>query len=78
MNVLTIYSEKYDLKENVINDGMSNKAFLDTDNQIGAYFSCADEALDYVANNNIPIHRIDFNYVDRKGVQMFKKFEVAR
>ena len=78
MNTLTIYTEKYDLDENVVNNGMSGKAFLDMDNKIGVPFNCIDSALEYVMDNDIPIHRIDFNYVAKDGVQMFRKFMVNR
>ena len=77
MNTLTIYSGKYDLNENIVNGGMSGKAFLDMDDKLGTPFCCIDDALDYLMENNIPIHRIEFNYVDKDGAQMFRKFEVA-
>lgn len=77
MTTLTIYTEKYDLNENAVNNGMSGKAFLDMDNKLGTPFDNMDSALDYLMENNIPIHRIEFNYVDKDGVQMFRKFEVA-
>lgn len=77
MNTLTIYSEKYDLNENIVNGGMSGKAFLDMDNKLGTPFNNLDSALDYLMKNNIPIHRIEFNYLDKDGVQMFRKFDVT-
>lgn len=77
MNTLTIYSGKYDLNENIVNGGMSGKAFLDMDNKLGMPFTNMDDALDYVKDNDIPIHRIEFNYVDKDGVQMFRKFDVV-
>ena len=77
MNILTIYSQKYDLNENMVNNGLSGKAFLDMDNKIGTPFTCIDDALDYIAQNNTPVHGIEFNYVDEAGVQMFRKLEVA-
>ncbi len=77
MNTLTIYSGRYDLNENMVNGGMSGKAFLDMDNKMGTPFNSMDSALDYLMENNIPIHRIEFNYVDKDGVQMFSKFDVA-
>ena len=76
MTTLTIYTEKYDLKENVANNGMSGKAFLDMDNKLGTPFNSVDDALDYAINNNIAINRIEFDYVDSEGYQSFKKFEV--
>lgn len=76
MTTLTIYTEKYDLKENVVNNGMSGKAFLDMDNKLGTPFNSVDDALDYAINNNIAINRIEFDYVDSEGYQSFKKFEV--
>jgi hypothetical protein len=77
MTTLTIYTPDYDKYEDVVNNGMSNKAFLDMDNKLGTPFDNLDSALDYVFNNNISIHRIEFNYVDKDGVQMFKKFDVV-
>ena len=76
MTTLTIYTEKYDLKENVANNGMSGKAFLDMDNKLGTPFNSVDDALDYAINNNIAINRIEFDYMDSEGYQSFKKFEV--
>ena len=76
MTTLTIYTEKYDLKENVANNGMSGKAFLDMDNKLGTPFNSVDDALEYAINNNIAINRIEFDYVDSEGYQSFKKFEV--
>ena len=76
MTSLTIYTEKYDLKENVANNGMSGKAFLAMDNKLGTPFNSVDDALDYAINNNIAINRIEFDYVDSEGYQSFKKFEV--
>ncbi len=77
MNTLTIYSRRYDLNENVTNGGMSGKAFLDIDNKLGTPFINMDSALDYLMENNIPIHRIEFNYMDKYGIQMFKRFDVV-
>lgn len=76
MTTLTIYTEKYDLKENVVNNGMSGKAFLDMDNKLGTPFNNVDAALEYAIANCIPINRIEFDYVDADGYQSFKKFEV--
>lgn len=76
MTTLTIYTEKYDLKENVVGNGMSGKAFLDMDNKLGTPFNNVDDALEYAIANCISINRIEFNYVDADGYQSFKKFEV--
>ena len=76
MTTLTIYTDKFDSQENILNDGMSGKAFLDMDNQLGRPFLSIDEALEYVIENNIPIDGIDFNYLNKDGIQMFKKFNV--
>lgn len=77
MNTLNIYSQKYDLDENIINGGLSGKVFLDKTNEQGISFDCIDNALDYISINNIPIHMIEFNYVDNNKIQMFKKFEIV-
>lgn len=76
MTTLTIYSSKYDSKENVVNNGMSGRAFLDMDNRLGTPFDCLDDALEYAIANCIPINRIEFDYMDKDGYQSFKKFEV--
>lgn len=76
MTTLTIYTEKYDLNENVVNNGMSGRAFLDVNDKTGTTFEKIDDALNYICTNCIPVHRVEFNYVNEKGVQMFKKFEV--
>lgn len=76
MTVLTIYSNKYDKDQDVVNNGLSDKVFLDIDNQFGNSFPGLDEALEYCYNNNINIHRIDFNYQTQDGIQMFQKFKV--
>ena len=77
MNTLTIYSPDYDSKENIVNNGMSGKAFLDMDNRIGKPFPDMDKALDYIVENNINIDQIEFNYLS-EDAQMFKKFNVSR
>lgn len=76
MTTLTIYTDKFDSQENILNDGMSGKAFLDMDNQLGIPFNDTDEAMEYAVENNISITRIEFNYLNKDGVQMFKKFNV--
>lgn len=78
MTTLTIYSSKYDKDENVVNGGMSGKAFLDMDNRLGMSFNSMDDSLDYVFRNDIPIDRIEFNYVDENGIQMFRKYSVGQ
>ena len=77
MNTLTIYTPDYDSKENIVNNGMSGKAFLDMDNRIGTPFPDMDKALEYIVENNITIDRIEFNYLS-EDTQMFKKFNVSR
>ena len=78
MNTLTIYTEKYDLDENVVNNGMSGKAFLDIDNKLGTPFLSLDNAMEYIVENDIKVHRLEINYVDEDGSQMFKRFNVAQ
>lgn len=74
MTTLTIYTEKYDFGENVVNNGMSGKVFLDMNNSNGKSFNNLDEALDYICINCIPIDKIEFDYIDKNGFQMFSKF----
>ena len=76
MNTLTIYTPDYDSKENIVNNGMSGKAFLDMDNRIGTPFPDMDKALEYIVENNITIDQIEFNYLS-EDTQMFKKFYVS-
>lgn len=76
MTTLSIYTDKYDSNENIMNNGLSGKAFLDIDNQFGNSFTDLDEALDYCLTNNIEVHRIEFNYLSTDGIQMFRKFKI--
>ena len=78
MTTLAIYTEKYDLKENVVNNGMSGKAFLDMDNKLGTPFVNLDNAMEYIVENDIQVHRSEINYVDKAGIQMFKRFNVSK
>ena len=77
MTTLTIYTEKYDLNENVVNNGMSGRAFLDMDNRLGTPFVNLDNAMEYIVENDIPVHRLEINYVGEDGIQMFKRFNVS-
>ena len=78
MTTLTIYTPNYDKDENVVNGGMSNKAFLDMDNKLGTPFNSIDSALEYIFDNNLSVDRIEFNYVGVDGIQMFQKYNVAQ
>lgn len=78
MTTLTIYTEKYDLNENVVNNGMSGRAFLDMDNRLGTPFVNLDNAIEYIVENDIPVHRLEINYVSDDGIQMFKRFNVSQ
>ena len=78
MTTLTIYTPDYDKDDDVVNDGMSNKAFLDIDNQLGIPFNSIDSALEYIFDNNTSVDRIEFNYVGANGIQMFHKFNVSQ
>lgn len=78
MTTLTIYSNNFDEKDGIANNGMSGKAFLDVDNLTGVPFDNMDTALDYITTNNVEIHRVEFNYVDKSGVQVFKKFMIGQ
>ena len=78
MTTLTIYTEKYDLNENVVNNGMSGRAFLDMDNKLGTPFNCLNNAMEYIVENNIQVHRLELNYVDKNGIQLFRRFNVTQ
>ena len=75
MNILTIYSERYDKNENIINNGMSGKVFIEDGNS-GKEFKAIDEALDFIEKSKISIDRIDFNYIGDYGIQKFWKFQI--
>jgi hypothetical protein len=81
MVVLTIYTDRFDLRENVYGKGMSGKVFLEEANgnsDSGQEFKAVDAALDYCEKNNINIDRIDFHYLGDYEVQRFKKFIVQK
>ena len=78
MTTLTIYTEKYDLDKNVVNNGMSGMAFLDMDNKLGTPFNCLNNAMEYIVENNIQVHRLELNYVDKNGIQLFRRFNVTQ
>ena len=78
MTTLTVYSSNFDKGEAIVNNGMSGKVYLDMDNMLGMQFKDMDEALEYIVNTNLPIQRIEFNYVDKDGIQMFKRFMVEQ
>ena len=79
MDVLTIYTKKFDSCENVYGGGMSGKVFLESWNgnqDGGAGFNSLDEALDYCENNGKKPDRIDIHYLGEGGIQRFWKFNV--
>ena len=77
MTVLTIYTNRFDTRENVFGNGMSGKVFLeesDENGESGASFASIDEALDYCVNNKTKVDRIEFMYLSNDGTQKFAKF----
>ena len=80
MVVLTIYTDRFDSRENVYGNGMSGKVFLEEisgeNAESGHQFKAIDEALAYCEKNKIDIDRIDFNYLGNYEVQRFWKFNV--
>lgn len=79
MVVLTIYTERFDTKENVYGKGMSGKVFLEEENgnaESGQEFMAVDEALAYCEKNKVSIDRIDFHYLGDYELQKFWKFNV--
>ena len=79
MTVLTIYTNRFDSRENVFGNGMSGKAFLeswDDNKEDGASFPSIDEALDYCETSGKKPDRIDFNYLGNDGSQKFWKLTV--
>ena len=59
MVVLTIYTDRFDSRENVCGNGMSGKVFLDIidgkDDESGQEFNSLDEALEYAWEKNVEI-----------------------
>lgn len=79
MTTLTIYTHNYDSNENIINDGMSDCAYIDMDNKFGIPFTSLDSALEYCVENEIEPDMIEMNYLSPKnGIQMFKKFKISK
>ena len=79
MVVLTIYTDRFDSRENVCGRGMSGKVFLEEANgnsESGQEFMAVDDALAYCEKNSINIDRIDFHYLGNYEVQKFWKFNV--
>lgn len=77
MTTLTLYTENYDLKENIVNRGMSGLAFIDIDDEVGMSFKSLDEALDYCTKSDINLNAFEINYLSQDGIQMFKKFKIV-
>lgn len=77
MTTLTLYTENYDSKENIVNNGMSSMAFIDIDDEIGMSFKSLDEALDYCTKSDINLNTFEINYLSHNGIQMFKKFKIV-
>jgi len=76
--ILTIYTDKYDSQEDVVNGGMSGKAFIDNlPEGTGVEFKCIDDALQFANDTGIEIGRIDLHYLDNGGCQSFWKFNIA-
>ena len=81
MVVVTIYTDRFDSRENVYGKGMSGKVFLEEasgNSESGQEFMAVDAALDYCEKNKIDIDRIDFHYLGDYEVQRFKKFIVQK
>lgn len=74
---LTIYTDLYDSKENVIGTGMSGKVFLDKSNGTGQEFKTVDSALEWTWDNNVDIDRIEICYLNSNDDQMVRRFTVA-
>lgn len=81
MVVLTIYTDRFDSRENIYGSGMSGKVFLEgaggTGN-CGQEFITVDDAFTYCDKNKIDIDRIDYHYLGDYEVQRFKKFIVQK
>lgn len=77
MLVLTIYTDRFDSKENVCGNGMSGKVFLE-DYEHGQEFNSIDEAMEHCEKNSIKIDRIDFHYLGNDDNQKFWKFNIQQ
>lgn len=75
MNILTIYTPDYDDGENMVNNGMSGKAFLDVDGMAGIPFCSITSAISHIVENDVQIDQIEFDYPSKDG-QKFKKFRI--
>lgn len=76
---LTIYTDKFDSRENVCGNGMSGKVFLDIigkEDESGQEFNSLDEALEYAWEKNVEIDRVLINYLHSNGNQMYKRFNI--
>lgn len=81
MVVLTIYTDRFDSRENVYGNGMSGKVFLEEiagNSESGQEFRAIDEALAHCEKKHINIDRIDFHYLGDYEVQKFWKFNVQK
>jgi len=78
---LTIYTNKFDSRENVCGNGMSGKVFIDIMGNVdesGQEFNSLDDALEYACKNNVTISHILINYLGTDGTQMFRRFCISQ
>lgn len=73
MVVLTIYTNEYDSREDIVGNGMSGKVFLEGSGT-GREFKTVDEALDHCVEHGINIDQLAIMYLSADGGQKFMRF----
>ena len=80
---LTIYTDKFDSRENVVGNGMSGKVFLDmvgedeeTHGETGQEFQSLDDAMEAIGKMDRGIDSLDVMYLASDGTQRYARFLV--
>lgn len=81
VTTLTIYTDRFDSRENICGNGMSGKVFLESygeNSEDGTAFSSVDEALDYCIEHKMSIDQLVFMYLSEDGNQKFMRFNTLK
>ena len=78
MTTLTIYTDKFDSEENVVNGGMSGKAFLDIEPDYGVPFSSLDDAMKYIQEHNTQLEGIDIYYLNPETKEQMHRWFMVK
>ena len=70
---LTVYTDIYDSKENIVGKGMSGKVFLEGSGT-GKEFKTINEALNHCVEHGINIDQLTIMYLSDDGEQRFMRF----